>query len=409
MRDRGRAAGRRPVGTPAALAPRRPAHAAILLGGLDRAAAASSANDDDLRARSRAALRPGRSARPPPAAPRPRPDRAGRPRSPRPAGRRRPAAAPGSGGRGPRRRPARPARGRSRPRRSRRPAARSRAARRAARPAGSCRRASSTTGRTTTATSARPSDRVAASPRPTAGLTVPAAGRVRRSPGRAGPATAASGLTTFRPEPRGEPADVVDRLDQVRRARRAGLVVGRVGDRDPAQRAQVRQEVRIVEDRGDRLAPARLADEREVADREPRRVEQLGQLAQPAPGRRRSRSSRRRRADPRRPAGRAPTRSSNGGSPGHQTVTGRSWMISGVAIADRCRPASPPAGQVDRLGAGLGRVLARQDAVRLDPGVEPRRAVRDRPTGRRSSATDGARSAPGSSPRSARRAPAAAR
>src|SRR4051794_5403924 len=32
----------------------------------------------------------------------------------------------------------------------------------------------------------------------------------------------------------------------------------------------------------------------------------------------------------------------SGGSPGHHTVTGRSWMISGVAIADRWRPASPP-------------------------------------------------------------------
>ena len=31
---------------------------------------------------------------------------------------------------------------------------------------------------------------------------------------------------------------------------------------------------------------------------------------------------------------------SNGGSPGHQTVTGRSWMISGVAIADEV-PARP--------------------------------------------------------------------
>ena len=33
----------------------------------------------------------------------------------------------------------------------------------------------------------------------------------------------------------------------------------------------------------------------------------------------------------------------SGGSPGHQTVTGRSWTTSGVAIADRWRPASPPA------------------------------------------------------------------
>ena len=32
----------------------------------------------------------------------------------------------------------------------------------------------------------------------------------------------------------------------------------------------------------------------------------------------------------------------SGGSPGHQTVTGRSWMMSGVAMAARCRPDSPP-------------------------------------------------------------------
>ena len=31
-----------------------------------------------------------------------------------------------------------------------------------------------------------------------------------------------------------------------------------------------------------------------------------------------------------------------GSDHGHQTVTGRSWMMSGVAIAARCRPASPP-------------------------------------------------------------------
>ena len=33
----------------------------------------------------------------------------------------------------------------------------------------------------------------------------------------------------------------------------------------------------------------------------------------------------------------------SGGSPGHQTVTGRSWISSGVTRADRCRPVSPPA------------------------------------------------------------------
>ena len=33
----------------------------------------------------------------------------------------------------------------------------------------------------------------------------------------------------------------------------------------------------------------------------------------------------------------------SGGSPGHQTVTGRSWISSGATSADRWRPVSPPA------------------------------------------------------------------
>ena len=129
-------------------------------------------------------------------------------------------------------------------------------------------------------------------------------------------------------QPRGQPRDVVDRLDQVREPGRAGLVVRPVGHRDPAQRAQVGQELGVVEDRGDGLAPARLADEREVADRPGRRSpasaassrEPVEAVA--APGRavhhqpvRGRRAGRARRLDP------------SGGSPGHQTVTGRSWMM----------------------------------------------------------------------------------
>ena len=34
---------------------------------------------------------------------------------------------------------------------------------------------------------------------------------------------------------------------------------------------------------------------------------------------------------------------SSGGSPGHQAVTGRSWISSGAISAVRCRPVSPPA------------------------------------------------------------------
>src|SRR5262249_22782005 len=91
-------------------------------------------------------------------------------------------------------------------------------------------------------------------------------------------------------ESRCQPADVVDRLDEGGRRRGAGLVIGGKRDRDAAERALVRQEVAFVKDRGDRLAPACLALEGEVADRERARVRELGHLAQAneavaAPGR----------------------------------------------------------------------------------------------------------------------------
>ena len=194
----------------------------------------------------------------------------------------------------------------------------------------------------TTATSPRPSLSVAAIPRPTTGRA--AGRRFRLRDGLAGPlGHGGQRLHDVQPESRREPGDVVDGLDDVRRARRAGLVVGGVGHGDPAQRAQVRQEIRIVEDRRDGLPPARLADQREIADRQPGRRRAGPPSRASARVRRRSTTSRRRRGGRRRSAGRTPARDPNGGSPGHQTVTGRSWMISGVTIADRCRPASPPA------------------------------------------------------------------
>ena len=49
---------------------------------------------------------------------------------------------------------------------------------------------------------------------------------------------ARAATVTRMPEPRGQPRDVVQRLDDVRRPGRAGLVVGRVGDRDPPDRAR---------------------------------------------------------------------------------------------------------------------------------------------------------------------------
>ena len=81
----------------------------------------------------------------------------------------------------------------------------------------------------------------------------------------------------------------------------------------------------------------------------------------------------------------------SGGSPGHQTVTGRSWTSSGATSADRCRPVSPPAVRKISSVHVSGRVRARQHAVRLDPRLEPRRPVRVRATGRSASATGGGR------------------
>ena len=114
----------------------------------------------------------------------------------------------------------------------------------------------------------------------------------------------------------------------------AELVADAVGHRDPPDVAEIRQEVGDVEDRGDRLAPARLADHREVGDRE-----SAGGPATPAIRRSWVRPS------PCQPEPSTTSRSAiveqlvrlarlpNGGSSGHQTVTGRSWMSSGATIA----------------------------------------------------------------------------
>ena len=65
----------------------------------------------------------------------------------------------------------------------------------------------------------------------------------------------------------------------------------------------------------------------------------------------------------------------SGGSSGHQIVTGRSWMSSGRHDRRDVAAGLAAGGHVDHLGARLGRAFARQDAVRLDPRVQPRRAV----------------------------------
>jgi hypothetical protein len=59
---------------------------------------------------------------------------------------------------------------------------------------------------------------------------------------------------------------VVDGLDDVRDLV-GTLLAGGVGDRDPLDVADERQDLRMIEDRRDRLAPAGLADQGEVGDR----------------------------------------------------------------------------------------------------------------------------------------------
>ena len=80
------------------------------------------------------------------------------------------------------------------------------------------------------------------------------------------------------PEARGQPADVIEGLDEVGRARRAGLVVGSIGHGDPAERAQVWQEV--GSSKIEAIASASAIDvPARIADREPRRSRPLGSPA----------------------------------------------------------------------------------------------------------------------------------
>ena len=161
---------------------------------------------------------------------------------------------------------------------------------------------------------------------------------------RPGPVATASGLTTVQPEPRRQPGHVVDGLDEVRRAR--------------ARRSR----------RGSRTSPRSAGGSAGTAGSPGRRRSMRSPRASATGGPGRSRSppavSPFRRPTPSRASRARPSplqvepsttsrsdaveqvdrrRDENGGSPGHQTVAGRSWMISGVTIAERCRPASPPA------------------------------------------------------------------
>ena len=91
--------------------------------------------------------------------------------------------------------------------------------------------------------------------------------------------------------------------------------------------------------------------------------------------------------------------------PATRPMTGRSWMISGVTIAAEvpARPRRRPSGGSSRHRSPGRPRAAGCSAPR--PGHRSTTGRPGRPTGRRSSATDGARSAPGWSPRRARRAP----
>ena len=152
------------------------------------------------------------------------------------------------------------------------------------------------------------------------------------------------------------------------------LVVGAVGDLDPAQRSKVGQEAGQIEGRGDRLSPAGLADEREIEHRDEPVVDQPGHLAQPVqpvarPG----------RAVDDQPLG---VREQVAGLAGpERRLTGppdRDRQVMDEQRLDDRRDVPPGIASgrhVDRLRAGLGGTLTRQHAVGADPGVEPTGAV----------------------------------
>ena len=170
---------------------------------------------------------------------------------------------------------------------------------------------------------------------------------------------------------------MVQRLDDVGRPGRAGLVVGRVGDRDPADECEEREEVGLVEHRRDRLPPARLPDQREVPDRQPLEVVvQAGQLDQAIHAVARPGGPVDDEPVGRSPAAPAPAATRASGSPGHQTVTGRSWMSSGATSAEQVPAGLAAGGQEDQLRAGLRRV--RRAAARSGPG-SGRRSTAARP------------------------------
>jgi hypothetical protein len=159
-----------------------------------------------------------------------------------------------------------------------------------------------------------------------------------------------------------------------RRPRTAARVVRAVGHGDATQVAEVGEELGQVEERRDRFTPARLAGEREVADRDAVSACRVDH------GRETSEAV----AAPRRPVDDEAI-----GHPEHvrgdpaseRRLAGppdRHGQIVDEQRRDDCGDVQsrlPAGGQVDRLRAYLRGPLAREHAVRTDLRVEPRRPV----------------------------------
>ena len=189
--------------------------------------------------------------------------------------------------------------------------------------------------------------------------------------------SASSGDSHPHAQPRGQPRDVVQRLDDVGRPGRAGLVVGRVGDRDPADVVRGTAGSRAGRTPSRSPPASATAGPARSPGSTAARSRRTGRPAGPGdPRRRPTRRTRRRRAGRSTPSSSRTGWDPSSGSPGHQTVTGRSWMSSGATSAEQVPARLAAGGQEDQLRAGLRRVGARQHAVGLDPRVDPRRPVR---------------------------------
>ena len=145
-------------------------------------------------------------------------------------------------------------------------------------------------------------------------------------------------------QPRRQPRDVVQRLDDVgrsreRRSRRGSRRSPRSGGRC-AGTAGNRGGRRWSRSPRASATGARGRSRGSTAGRSRRRGRPAG------PGDRRRRPTQVDASTTRRSVASSRSRTGsdwNSGSPGHQTVTGRSWIRSGATRPNRCRPVSPPA------------------------------------------------------------------